>query len=186
MNLAKEVSAALLAGKEVGFASDFPWLGEIPEELKLLEEGKEKPEIGIYVTNGYMEHPFVHTLYLIPRVITTGVGCKKETPKEIVEKVIRRACDEQLIPSVAMEQLEYCDERNLPFITYSKEELEEVEGTYASSSFVKDVTGVDNVCERAALLGSSREGKGRLILRKFAQDGVTVALAMKKWSVNFE
>ena len=38
----------------------------------------------------------------------------------------------------------------------------------------------------AALLGSSREGKGRLILRKFAQDGVTVALAMKKWSVNFE
>ena len=31
MNLAKEVSAALLAGKEVGFASDFPWLGEIPE-----------------------------------------------------------------------------------------------------------------------------------------------------------
>ena len=151
------------------------------------------------MTTGYMEHPFVHTLYLIPRVITTGVGCKKETPKEIVEKVIRRACDEQLIPSVAMEQvasidlkkdeegiLEYCEERNLPFVTYSKEELEEVEGTYASSSFVKDVTGVDNVCERAALLGSSREGKGRLILRKFAQDGVTVALAMKKWSVNFE
>ena len=199
MNLAKEVSAALLAGKEVGFASDFPWLGEVPEELKLLEEGQEKPELGIYVTNGYMEHPFVHTLYLIPRVITTGVGCKKETPKEIVEKVIRRACDEQLIPSVAMEQvasidlkkdeegiLEYCEERNLPFVTYSKEELEEVEGTYASSSFVKDVTGVDNVCERAALLGSSKEGKGRLILRKFAQDGVTVALAMKKWSVNFE
>ena len=199
MNLAKEVSAALLAGKEVGFASDFPWLGEIPEELKLLEEGQEKPELGIYVTNGYLEHPFVHTLYLIPRVITTGVGCKKETPKEIVEKVIRRACDEQLIPSVAMEQvasidlkkdeegiLEYCEERNLPFVTYSKEELEEVEGTYAASSFVKEVTGVDNVCERAALLGSSKEGKGRLILRKFAQDGVTVALAMKKWSVNFE
>lgn len=199
MTLAKEVSAALLAGKEVGFASDFPWLGEIPEELKLLEEGKEKPELGIYVTNGYMEHPFVHTLYLIPRVITTGVGCKKETSKEIVEKVIRRACDELLIPSVAMEQvasidlkkdeegiLEYCQERNLPFVTYSREELEEVEGAYASSSFVKDVTGVDNVCERAALLGSSKEGKGRLILRKFAQDGVTVALAMKKWSVNFE
>ena len=116
-----------------------------------------------------------------------------------MEKVIRRACDELLIPSVAMEQvasidlkkdeegiLEYCQERNLPFVTYSREELEEVEGTYASSSFVKDVTGVDNVCARAALLGSSKEGKGRLILRKFAQDGVTVALAMKKWSVNFE
>ena len=29
MELAKEISAALLAGKEVGFASDFPWIGEI-------------------------------------------------------------------------------------------------------------------------------------------------------------
>ena len=67
----------------MGFASDFPWIGEIPDELKLcLEEDEEKPEIGIYVTTGYLEHPFVHTLYLIPRVITTGVGCKKELTKK--------------------------------------------------------------------------------------------------------
>lgn len=199
MGLAKDVSAALLAGKEIGFASDFPWIGEIPDGLKLYEEGQENPDLGIYVTSGYMEHPFVHTLYLIPKVITTGVGCKKGTPKETVEKVIRRACDEVLIPSVAMEQvasidlkkeeegiLGYCRERNLPFITYTTEELKEVEGTYAASKFVEEVTGVDNVCERAALLGSSKDGKGRLISRKYAQDGVTVALAMKKWSVEFE
>ena len=200
MELAKEISAALLAGKEVGFASDFPWIGEIPDELKLCqEEDEEKPEIGIYVTTGYLKHPFVHTLYLIPRVITTGVGCKKGIDKETVESVIRRACDEFLIPSVSMEQvtsidlkkeemgiLEYCKDRKIPFITYTAEELQEVEGTYASSQFVEDVTGVDNVCERAALLGSSKEGKGRLIQRKYAKDGVTVALAMKKWSVNFE
>ncbi|MEE0714747.1 MAG: cobalamin biosynthesis protein, partial [Blautia sp.] len=187
-------------GKEVGFVSDFPWLGEIPDELKLCQkEDEEKPEIGIYVTTGYLEHPFVHTLYLIPRVITTGLGCKKGTDKETVESVVRRACDELLVPSVAMEQvasidlkkeeagiLEYCKERKIPFITYTAEELQEVEGTYASSQFVEDVTGVDNVCERAALLGSSKEGKGRLIQRKYAKDGVTVALAMKKWSVNFE
>lgn len=199
MSLAKEVSAALLAGKEVGFSSDFPWIGEIPEGLKLCEDGEEKPELGICVTSNYMNHPFVHTLYLIPKVITTGVGCKKDTPKETVENVIRRACDELLVPSVAMEQvtsidlkkgeegiLGYCRERKIPFITYSAEELKEVEGTYAQSSFVEEITGVDNVCERAALLGSCREGKGRLIQRKYAQDGVTVALAMKKWSVNFE
>lgn len=199
MTLAKEVSAALLAGKEVGFTSDFPWIGELPEGLKLWEEGKEKPEIGICVTSGYLEHPFVHTLYLIPRVITTGIGCKKGTSKETVEHVVRKACDELLVPSVAMEQvasielkkeeagiLEYCRERQLPFITYSAQELEEVEGTFAKSQFVEEITGVDNICERAALLGSSKEGKGRLVLRKYARDGVTVALAMKKWSVNFE
>ena len=68
----------------------------------------------------------------------------------------------------------------------SAEELKEAEGVFTSSEFVEDVTGVDNVCERAAILGSSKEGNGRLIQRKYAQDGVTVALAMKKWSVNFE
>lgn len=199
MELAKEISAALLAGKEVGFASDFPWMGAIPEELKLYEEGKENPEIGICVSSGYLEHPFVHTLYLIPKVITTGVGCRKGTPKDVVEQVIRRACDEVLVPSIAMEQvasidlkakeegiLEYCRERNLPFVTYTADELKETEGVFTPSDFVEEITGVDNVCERAALLGSSREGNGRLIQRKYARDGVTVALAMKKWSVNFE
>lgn len=199
MELAKEVSAALLAGKEVGFASDFPWIGEIPEGLKLCEAEEENPELGIYVTAGYREHPFSHTLYLIPRVITTGVGCRKDMPKEKVENAIRRACDGLLIPSVAMEQVasidskkdeagiqEYCEERMLPFITYTAEQLRAVEGIFTESEFVEKMTGVDNVCERAAVLGSSKAQKGRLILRKYAQDGVTVALAMKKWSVEFE
>ena len=49
------------------------------------------------------------------------------------------------------------------------------------------MTGVDNVCERSAVLGSSQDGvKSMLILRKYAEDGVTVALARRKWSVHFE
>ena len=113
--------------------------------------------------------------------------------------MIRRACDEVLVPSIAMEQvtsinlkadeegiLQYCEERKLPFITYTADELKEAEGVFTPSDFVEGITGVDNVCERAAVLGSSRDGNGRLIQRKYAQDGVTVALAMKKWSVNFE
>lgn len=200
MVLAKEISAALLDGKEVGFASDFPWIGDIPAGLTLCDEEKEKPEIGIYVSNSYQKHPFVHTLYLVPRVITVGVGCKKDTPQETVERVIRRACDELLVPSVSMERvasidlkkdeegiLGYCADRNLPFVTFSTEELQQVEGTFAESKFVEETTGVGNVCERSAILGSSMEGvKSMLVLRKYAEDGVTVALARKKWSVHFE
>ena len=202
MTMAKEISAALVNGNSVGFASDFPWVGEIPKELQLLDEEdetKEKPEMGIYVTNSYMKHPFVHTLYLVPKIITLGVGCKKDTPAETVEKVVRKACDELLIPSVSMELvtsidlkkeeqgiLEYCKERNLPFETYSAEQLKEVEGSFAESKFVEETTGVDNVCERSAILGSSKHGeKSNLILRKYAEDGVTAALARRKWSVQF-
>lgn len=202
MTMAKEISAALVNGNSVGFASDFPWVGEIPKELQLLDEEdetKEKPEMGIYVTNSYLKHPFVHTLYLIPKIITLGVGCKKDTPADTVEKVVRKACDELLIPSVSMELvasidlkkeeqgiLEYCKERNLPFETYSAEQLKEVEGSFAESKFVEETTGVDNVCERSAILGSSKHGeKSNLILRKYAEDGVTAALARRKWSVQF-
>ena len=202
MTMAKEISAALVNGNSVGFASDFPWVGEIPKELQLLDEEdetKEKPEMGIYVTNSYLKHPFVHTLYLVPKIITLGVGCKKDTPADTVEKVVRKACDEPLIPSVSMELvasidlkkeeqgiLEYCKERNLPFETYSAEQLKEVEGSFAESKFVEETTGVDNVCERSAILGSSKHGeKSNLILRKYAEDGVTAALARRKWSVQF-
>ena len=202
MTMAKEISAALVNGNSVGFASDFPWVGEIPKELQLLDEEdetKEKPEMGIYVTNSYLKHPFVHTLYLVPKIITLGVGCKKDTPADTVEIVVRKACDELLIPSVSMELvasidlkkeeqgiLEYCKERNLPFETYSAEQLKEVEGSFAESKFVEETTGVDNVCERSAILGSSKHGeKSNLILRKYAEDGVTAALARRKWSVQF-
>lgn len=199
MKLAKEVSADLLEGRKVGFVSDFPWTGEIPKELTLYEEGKENPETGICVTAGYQKHPFARTLYVIPRVITIGVGCKKGTPRETLEQVICEACDQASVSSLALEQvasidlkaeeegiLLYCGERKLPFVTYTAEELKGAEGSFSESEFVEKVTGVGNVCERAAILGSSKEGRGSLIGRKYAREGVTVALAMKKWSVRFE
>ena len=34
MKAAKEVSAAILAGESVGFYSEFPWTGKLPEGLE--------------------------------------------------------------------------------------------------------------------------------------------------------
>lgn len=199
MELAKEISAALLAGKEVGFLSDFPWIGEVPKELTLYEEGKENPRIGICVTTGCKKRPFARTLYLIPRLITIGVGCKKGTPREAIEQVIDKALSRALVEFAAVEQvasidlkaneegiLSYCRERKLPFVTYTAQELKGVKGSFSESQFVEKITGVGNVCERAAILGSSKEGPGSLIGKKYAEEGVTVALAVKKWSVSFE
>lgn len=200
MKLAKDISAALLADEEVGFETDFLYNGEIPRELSYSNVWNGEPEIGIFVTIHDRERIYKHTLYLIPRIVTVGVGCKKGTSKETVEKVIRRACEEISVFPAAVAQvasidlkkeeegiLEYCKERNLPFLTYTAEELKKAEGTFTASGFVEEVTGVDNVCERAAVLGSSTDGKaGRLIGEKYAQDGVTAALAVKEWRVKFE
>ncbi|MGI6094632.1 MAG: cobalt-precorrin 5A hydrolase [Lachnospiraceae bacterium] len=196
MVFAKEVSAALVAGKEVGFYSEYPWTGSLPDGLKLWEEEEPKRELGIYIGSSYANRPFVHTLYLIPRTIVMGIGCRKGTEKEKIERIVHKVCEEELIPSAAIEKvvsidlkkeerglLEYCKERDLPFITYTKEELEAVSGNFSGSEFVRSVAGVDNVCERSAVLGSDG---GRILRKKYAEDGVTVALAIKKWSVEFE
>ena len=45
---------------------------------------------------------------------------------------------------------------------------------------MKSTVGVDNVCERSAVLSG-----GRLIVNKTALDGVTVAVAIEDWGVSF-
>lgn len=71
----------------------------------------------------------------------------------------------------------------IPFVTYTKEELEAAEGTFIPSAFVKEITGTDNVCERSAVIGS---GQGTLIEKKTGGNGVTTAVAVKNWRVRFE
>ena len=56
--------------------------------------------------------------------------------------------------------------------------MQNVPGEYTESEFVRSVTGVSNVCERSAVLGS---GNGMLIQKKVSRDGVTVALAIEKY-----
>ena len=77
--------------------------------------------------------------------------------------------------------LEFCRNRELPLHTYTAAELNAVSGEFTSSGFVSDVTGVDNVCERSAVLC----GGGTLIIKKVSGDGVTCAIALENRSVEF-
>ena len=70
--------------------------------------------------------------------------------------------------------LAFADSAGLPLRVYTAAELQEAEGEFTPSAFVASVTGVDNVCERAAVLGG-----GRLIVPKRAKNGVTVAVARR-------
>ncbi|MDF2923311.1 MAG: Cobalamin biosynthesis protein CbiG [Paenibacillaceae bacterium] len=190
---AKAVSAALLAGKAVGFVSDFPVSGRLPDGVAYAEEG----EVGIVVTLHEEAAPFVTTLRLIPRLVSIGIGCRKgKTAEEIA-----RAVDGTLavhgishhaaagVYSIDLKRdepglVDFCREWNLPFRTFSAEELSAVQGSFSASGFVAGVVGVDNVCERSAVLGS---GSGaRLVIAKQADNGVTVAAARQDYRISFE
>ena len=71
----------------------------------------------------------------------------------------------------------------VPFRTYSAGELNALPGEFSGSDFVKGVTGVDCVSERAALLAA---GAGAALVRKkTAGEGMTFALAELKEDVSF-
>lgn len=89
---AKEASAALLAGESVGFYSEFPWDGELPEGLVLCgkdgrlsaaadpEKGEiagEAPETGIAVTIHRGCLPFKNTVHVVPPAAVLGMGCRR-------------------------------------------------------------------------------------------------------------
>ena len=57
----------------------------------------------------------------------------------------------------------------VPFLTFSAEELNRLPGEYSSSDFVKRTAGVDCVCERAAMAAACLGGgRGRLAAGKKA------------------
>lgn len=189
MTLAKEISAAVVDGRKVKFSSNFPVEGSIPDELK----GTEGTGVRVTVyPSHYSEEN--ETLFLIPEIVTAGIGCRKNTERETIEKVFDDACNASGISAEAVKKIcsidlkkdekglvEFAENLNVPFETFTKEELEKVPGEFTESEFVKKVTGVSNVCERSALAGSN----GEIIFRKYAWDGVTVSFAIEKWSVRF-
>lgn len=184
----KAVSAALLNGQTVGFYSDFPVQGTLPNGLAWMQEGK----IGIQIS--LQSRPrFQTTCWLIPRVLTVGIGCKKGVSKGKIEDVVKNALqgiglyieNVRKVASIDLKaheigMLEFCKAYRLDRGFYTAENLERVSGQFSGSDFVKKVTGVDNVCERAAVIGGER-----LILPKQVCDGVTVAVAAEPWSVVF-
>ena len=186
----KGISARLLAGETIQIKCVFPVAGQLPEGITLCE--KDGDVLITHRTCGREE-----ALGLIPPILTLGVGCKKDVTAGTIERVfeltLRKAsCHPFAIARVcsidlkAQEPgiLEFCRKHALPYKTFSAQKLMAVPGTYTASAFVKQVTGVDNVCERSAVLGSG-EG-GRLLTGKNAGSGVSMALAIAPFAVCFD
>ena len=205
LKMAKNVSAAILAGEKVGFYSEFPTEGSLPNGLVLCDEGgiplsgqekKEPMKRGIVVTIRQGCRPFSENCPVVPGAVVLGLGCKKGKEAEIIRQAVKNCLRDGDVSPLALSKvcsidlkkeepgiLAFVQELGIPFETYSGEELMDVAGKFTKSEFVKKVTGVDNVCERSAVLGSSL---GEIIGKKTCFEGVTTALALKKWRIRFE
>lgn len=180
---AKHISAVLLAGEPVCFASDFPVEGVLPAGIVQAKEGA----LGFYVTLDEGKSPFDETLHLVPRIVTVGAGCHRDQPAADLEACIGQALVAAGVSPRAVSTLASIDLKakepafaqvagkfgwQLRF--YSADELNAVPGDFVASEFVRKITGTDNVCERAALAGG-----GTLLQEKMKAEGTTAAVALQ-------
>ncbi len=187
LRCAKAVSAEILE-RDVPLCSDFPIVTTLPNGLMTGDSGS----VGIYISYRTTE-PFTQTLRLIPRILHLGIGCHRNASAVDIERAVDTVLEENRLDPCAVKAvdsidlkanevglLQFCRHRGWTAQFHSAAELRTVKGTFASSAFVEKITGVDNVCERAACFDA-----GCLIVKKTVYNSVTVAVAAEKWEVHF-
>ena len=188
--LAKEASSRILHDDYIGFVSRNGYEGKLPKGLTESDNG----EFGICISTEKEDKPFGSTLLLVPRDISIGIGCRKDTDPEKLSVFVKEILEKEgiyklrvgSISSIDIKSeekaiLDLANEYDVKPRFYSSDELMSLEGEFSKSEFVRSVTSVDCVCERSAVMSG-----GELILKKTAKDGMTIALARKKIMPRFD
>lgn len=173
----KAVSAKLLRGETVTLSCPYPIRGEAPAGIVRAEDGD------VVVSFRKAEGA---VLQLVPRVLSLGIGCRRGTSAEALEAAFGDFCRERGVLPVAIRGaasidlkqnepglLAFCAAHGWTAVFYTADALRRVPGDFTASAFVEAQTGVDNVCERAAVFAAG----GALVEKKHAAGGVTFALA---------
>lgn len=178
-----DVTSAVLEGRQVRLSSTIPLSGNLPVELDPGYADKNADIVlSPYVSNSG------NALLLSP-CISVGIGTKKGVTKRQIALAVADFCKEYGFLRGAIRTLftidlkkneeglnEFCREEGFGLVFYSADTLSRAPGEFTASDFVKEVTGVDNVCERAAILG---EGPGGVLAaKKTSYGGITLAAAI--------
>ena len=190
---AKRISSRILAGETPKIYSDAAPVGSFAVSL----ETSERKDADIILSCRRKAEDREDTLYLIPRMVTLGLGCRKGSTEEAILEAVQSILDRsgvfrQALCGIASIDLKreepglmaFARAWNLPVRFYSAQELTEVPGSFSTSEFVHKITGVDCVCERSAarLAAESAEPQAAvpavLLEKKQSLGGVTAALAV--------
>ena len=124
-----------------------------------------------------------------PKSLVLGIGCDRNTPQTVIQAGISAFLAENNLAAesvAAMASIDlkadehgliaYSQQQQLPFITFSADQLRDVAGIENPSAYVEKITGVSSVAEAAALKQSGTE---QLIAPKwkFKQAGFNMTLA---------
>lgn len=123
---------------------------------------------------------------LIPKCLVIGIGARRGTRFEQIDDLLSRLLGEGNIDARAISRIASIDLKvdeegiialanklKVPYITYTADELVEVEGRFKTSEFVRKTTGAGAVAMPSGYLAS---GKGQCVIDKVAENGITICL----------
>lgn len=213
--LARKTAAAVLDGRQVGFFED-PVCQGYCRSAAARTGCRKRPdgcedgfrEERTVVISPYRSHCLKgEVLHLVPGCLMVGIGCKKGVAGEAIGLQIQNVLKCYNLDQRAIACLASIDRKSgergliavaeawgVPLITFPASVLDQIPGDFPESGFVREITGVGNVCERAACaagrLREYRTGilqklpdgwekhKVQLLTTKYAGNGVTVAIAV--------
>lgn len=139
-----------------------------------------------------------NTFKLCPKNIFIGMGCRRDKDVSEFEEFFLEILNEHTISLKQINSISSIDLKkdeaafwniskkyNLKLNFYASTQLEEAEKytkySFSESQFVKNTTGVGNVCERAAVLAAGIDSNGtkipfEFIKHKYSKNGMTIAI----------
>jgi len=183
--IAKDVTADIINDDIVSICGNYEINGQkLPNNIVIGDHEKAKSRI--VISNKRNAALDERDALLIPRNIVIGVGCRRDTPFEKIDTFIREEMERNNLSMKSIKRISSIDlkanekslqdfsaKEKIDFVTYPSEELVKYEDRFASSEFVKKITGVGSVSETSGYVGSNF---GKKISGKTAKDGMTLSI----------
>lgn len=181
--LLKEGSISIAVDKGIDIRKE-----EFPGEIRFVDFDSKEADVSVSLDTEYRG---ASLLKLKAKPYVMGIGCKKAKPFEEIKDFVFSGlkengidiCDVAFLSSIDIKSKErglllLSSSFHIPVMFFSSDELNAVSGEFSESEFVQSVTGVANVCERAAMAAAGEGAK--LIVKKQANNGVTMAVSKRK------
>lgn len=189
----------------------------IPDSVEIVSLSNNKGEIDVYVASDMSEINDMEAngessscvLKLLFKPYALGIGCRKNIDFEKLDSfIVNTLCSNNIdinhvfgMASLDLKKKErgllyFSSKYRISFSTFDSEELNSLAGDFSKSDFVREVTGVSNVCERSAamLAGAKHNDSGieeimslpypdrwpKKVLEKTAKDGMTLSVYRRK------
>ncbi|MHC1791324.1 cobalt-precorrin 5A hydrolase [Solidesulfovibrio sp.] len=190
----RRVNAALAAGESVAVFDPLglftPGDGQAARHFTWVAGPDQVPPDAPLVLVDWRTGPQTPTrLFLRPRVLAAGVGCRRGAPAGDIVALVTRVCAERGLALASLSALASIEAKRdeaglleaartlgLDLIFYRPDQLAGVSVPHPSAMVAKHM-GVESVCEAAAILAS---GGGRLVAPKTRSTVSTTAIALAR------